>query len=59
MRVMGSLTGEGQAHTAIARELVISAGTVEKPFASILTKSSLTESQIDQRRVLAVLRGLA
>jgi DNA-binding NarL/FixJ family response regulator len=49
---------EGRSNAAIASELVISEGTVEKHVASIFTKFDLPESQSDHRRVLAVLRFL-
>ena len=47
---------EGRSNAAIASELVISEGTVEKHVANIFTKFDLPESQSDHRRVLAVLR---
>ena len=53
-----SLMAEGRSNVAIANELVISEGTVEKHVASIFTKFDLPESQSDHRRVLAVLRFL-
>jgi DNA-binding NarL/FixJ family response regulator len=53
-----SLTAAGRSNAAIARELVISEGIVEKHVASILTKFDLHESQSDHRRVLAALRFL-
>jgi DNA-binding NarL/FixJ family response regulator len=53
-----SLMAEGRSNAAIASELVISEGTVEKHVASIFTKLDLPESQSDHRRVLAVLRYL-
>jgi len=53
-----SLMAEGRSNAAIATELVISEGTVEKHVASIFTKFDLPESQSDHRRVLAVLRFL-
>jgi DNA-binding NarL/FixJ family response regulator len=53
-----SLMAEGRSNAAIASELVISEGTVEKHVASIFTKFDLPESQSDHRRVLAVLRFL-
>ena len=55
---MLSLTATGRSNAAIARELVISEGIVEKHVASILTKFDLHESQSDRRRVLAALRFL-
>ncbi len=53
-----SLMAEGRSNAAVATELVISEGTVEKHVASIFTKLDLPESQSDHRRVLAVLRFL-
>jgi DNA-binding NarL/FixJ family response regulator len=53
-----SLMAEGRTNAAIASELVISEGTVEKHVASIFMKFDLPESQSDHRRVLAVLRFL-
>jgi DNA-binding NarL/FixJ family response regulator len=53
-----SLMAEGRSNLAIANELVISEGTVEKHVANIFTKLDLPESQSDHRRVLAVLRFL-
>ena len=53
-----SLMAEGRSNAAIASDLVISEGTVEKHVASIFTKFDLPESQSDHRRVLAVLRFL-
>ncbi|MGA2528491.1 MAG: response regulator transcription factor [Acidimicrobiales bacterium] len=53
-----SLMAEGRSNAAIASQLVISEGTVEKHVASIFTKLDLPESQSDHRRVLAVLRYL-
>ncbi|MFZ0173721.1 MAG: response regulator transcription factor [Acidimicrobiales bacterium] len=53
-----SLMAEGRSNAAIASELVVSEGTVEKHVASIFTKFDLPESQSDHRRVLAVLRFL-
>jgi DNA-binding NarL/FixJ family response regulator len=53
-----SLMAEGRSNVAIAQELVIAEGTVEKHVASIFMKLDLPESQSDHRRVLAVLRYL-
>jgi DNA-binding NarL/FixJ family response regulator len=53
-----SLMAEGRSNGAIAGELVVSEGTVEKHVASIFSKLDLPESQSDHRRVLAVLRFL-
>jgi DNA-binding NarL/FixJ family response regulator len=53
-----ALMAEGRSNAAIASELLISEGTVEKHVASIFMKFNLSESQSDHRRVLAVLRFL-
>jgi DNA-binding NarL/FixJ family response regulator len=53
-----SLMAEGRSNTAIASELVISEGAVEKHVANIFMKLDLPVSQSDHRRVLAVLRFL-
>ena len=53
-----SLMAQGRSNAAIASELVISEGTVEKHVANIFMKFGLPESQSDHRRVLAVLRFL-
>jgi DNA-binding NarL/FixJ family response regulator len=53
-----SLMAEGRSNAAIANELVISEGAVEKHVANIFTKLDLPVSQSDHRRVLAVLRYL-
>jgi DNA-binding NarL/FixJ family response regulator len=53
-----SLMAEGRSNAAIARELVISEGAVEKHVANIFTKLDLPVSESDHRRVLAVLRFL-
>jgi DNA-binding NarL/FixJ family response regulator len=53
-----SLMAEGRSNAAIATELVISEGAVEKHVANIFTKLDLPVSQSDHRRVLAVLRYL-
>jgi DNA-binding NarL/FixJ family response regulator len=53
-----SLMAEGRSNAAIAAELVISEGAVEKHVANIFTKFNLPVSQSDHRRVLAVLRFL-
>jgi DNA-binding NarL/FixJ family response regulator len=53
-----SLMAEGRSNAAIAKELVISEGAVEKHVANIFTKFDLPVSQSDHRRVLAVLRYL-
>src|ERR1039458_7206991 len=53
-----SLMAEGRSNVAIAHDLVISEGAVEKHVANIFTKFDLPVSQTDHRRVLAVLRFL-
>jgi DNA-binding NarL/FixJ family response regulator len=53
-----SLMAEGRSNAAIAKDLVISEGAVEKHVANIFTKFDLPVSQSDHRRVLAVLRFL-
>jgi len=53
-----SLMAEGRSNAAIASELVISEGAVEKHVANIFIKLDLPVSQSDHRRVLAVLRFL-
>lgn len=52
------LMAEGRSNGAIARELVLTVGAVEKHMASILTKLRLPPSDDDHRRVLAVLAYL-
>jgi DNA-binding NarL/FixJ family response regulator len=49
---------EGASNAGIARRIFVSEGTVEKHVRSILIKLDLPESQVDHRRVLAVLRYL-
>jgi DNA-binding NarL/FixJ family response regulator len=53
-----SLMAEGRSNAAIAAQLVVSEGAVEKHVANIFTKFDLPVSQSDHRRVLAVLRFL-
>ena len=53
-----SLMAEGRSNAAVARELVISEGAVEKHVANIFAKLDLPVSESDHRRVLAVLRFL-
>lgn len=53
-----ALMAEGRTNAAIATTLVISEGAVEKHVTSIFTKLNLPVSQLDHRRVLAVLRYL-
>jgi DNA-binding NarL/FixJ family response regulator len=53
-----ALMAEGRSNTAVADELVVSEGAVEKHIANIFTKLDLPVSDRDNRRVLAVLRYL-
>jgi serine/threonine-protein kinase PknK len=53
-----SLMAEGRSNAGIARQLVVTGGTVEKHVRSILTKLNLPESDVDHRRVLAVITFL-
>jgi DNA-binding NarL/FixJ family response regulator len=53
-----ALMAEGRSNAAIAGELVVSDGAVEKHVASIFAKFDLPVSQTNHRRVLAVLRYL-
>jgi DNA-binding NarL/FixJ family response regulator len=53
-----SLMAEGRTNAAIARELVVSGGTVEKHVSSIFSRLDLPASDDDHRRVLAVLAHL-
>jgi len=52
------LMAEGRSNAAIARELVLTVGAVEKHVANILGKLQLPPSDDDHRRVLAVLAYL-
>jgi DNA-binding NarL/FixJ family response regulator len=52
------LMAEGRSNSAIARELVVSDGAVEKHVSNIFTKLDLPPTDTDHRRVLAVLRWL-
>ncbi|MFC1409276.1 LuxR C-terminal-related transcriptional regulator [Streptacidiphilus sp. N1-12] len=52
------LMGEGRTNSAIARQLVVSDGAVEKHVSNIFMKLGLTQSSDDHRRVLAVLTHL-
>jgi len=52
------LMAEGRSNAAIARELVVTEGAVEKHISSILGKLGLPKSEDDHRRVLAVLAYL-
>lgn len=53
-----ALMAEGRSNTAIARDLVVTAGAVEKHISNILSKFGLAAVERDHRRVLAVLRYL-
>ena len=53
-----SLMAEGRSNTAIAAQLVVSDGAVEKHVRNIFTKLDLAPDAGDHRRVLAVLRYL-
>ncbi|MCL2737016.1 MAG: response regulator transcription factor [Propionibacteriaceae bacterium] len=53
-----ALMAQGRSNTAIAAQLVVTLGSVEKHIASIFTKLDLSNSPHDHRRVLAVLRYL-
>ncbi len=52
------LMAEGRSNSAIAAQLVVSAGAVEKHVNNILSKLGLAPADADHRRVLAVLRYL-
>jgi DNA-binding NarL/FixJ family response regulator len=49
------LMAEGRSNAAIAQELVLTVGAVEKHIANIFMKLGLAQSETDHRRVLAVL----
>ena len=53
-----SLVAEGRSNTAIADQLVVSTGAVEKHISSIFAKINLPDVGSDNRRVLAVLAWL-
>ena len=53
-----ALMAEGRTNSAIAANLVISEGAVEKHVANIFSKLALPATSTDHRRVLAVLRYL-
>lgn len=53
-----ALMAEGYSNTGIARRLFVSEGTVEKHVRSVLSKLPLSETEDDNRRVLAVLTFL-
>ncbi|HSS11525.1 MAG TPA: response regulator transcription factor [Acidimicrobiales bacterium] len=52
------LMAEGRSNAAIAAELVVSDGAVEKHVSNIFAKLGLAPTETDHRRVLAVLRYL-
>jgi DNA-binding NarL/FixJ family response regulator len=52
------LMAEGRSNGAIAGELVVSDGAIEKHVSSIFSKLDLPPAETDHRRVLAVLRYL-
>ncbi|WP_016909606.1 response regulator transcription factor [Streptomyces xiaopingdaonensis] len=52
------LMAEGRTNSAIAQQLVVSHGAVEKHVSNIFLKLGLSQSDADHRRVLAVLRYL-
>ncbi|MFB7575753.1 LuxR C-terminal-related transcriptional regulator [Streptomyces sp. NPDC056165] len=52
------LMAEGRTNSAIARQLVVSDGAVEKHVSNIFLKLGLSQSDEDHRRVLAVLTYL-
>jgi DNA-binding NarL/FixJ family response regulator len=52
------LMAEGRSNSAIAAQMVVSDGAVEKHVSSIFTKLDLAPADTDHRRVLAVLRYL-
>lgn len=53
-----SLMAQGFTNAAIAQQLVVSAGAIEKHTSSIFSKLGLEPSATDHRRVLAVLQWL-
>jgi DNA-binding NarL/FixJ family response regulator len=53
-----SLMAEGRSNTAIADEMTVSEGAIEKHISSIFSKLGLSPDQHDHRRVLAVLTYL-
>jgi DNA-binding NarL/FixJ family response regulator len=57
-RTVLSLMAEGRSNAAIAQNLVVSDGAVEKHVSNIFTKLDLAPAPEDHRRVLAVLRWL-
>jgi DNA-binding NarL/FixJ family response regulator len=53
-----ALMAEGRSNTAIADQLVVSGGAVEKHIGNVFSKLDLPPSEEDHRRVLAVLAYL-
>jgi len=53
-----ALMAEGRSNRAIATELIVSEGAVQKHIGNIFTKLDLLPSDGDHRRVLAVLAWL-
>ncbi|WP_035798585.1 response regulator transcription factor [Kitasatospora mediocidica] len=53
-----ALMAEGRTNAAVAKQLVVSDGAVEKHVSNIFLKLGLAQSPEDHRRVLAVLRYL-
>jgi DNA-binding NarL/FixJ family response regulator len=53
-----ALMAEGRSNAAIAAQLVVGEGAIEKHVSSIFTKLDLLPADTDHRRVLAVLRYL-
>jgi DNA-binding NarL/FixJ family response regulator len=53
-----ALVAEGRTNQAVAKELFITGGAVEKHVKSIFSKLGLAQSEADHRRVLAVLAYL-
>jgi DNA-binding NarL/FixJ family response regulator len=53
-----ALMAEGRSNAGIARQLIVTEGTVEKHVGSILSKLQISEAEQDHRRVLAVVRFL-
>lgn len=53
-----SLMAEGRSNTAIAEEMTVSEGAIEKHISNIFSKLGLSPDQYDHRRVLAVLTYL-
>ena len=58
IKILMTERAEGRSNAGVAAALVLTLGTVEKHVASIFGKLGLPASEIDNRRVLAVLRYL-